>query len=73
MLGNLSEVCWDWVGNYNGSSQTDPKGENSGTWKIARGGSWHNNASYSRSAMRGWIDAINMQSSAMGFRIVRLK
>ncbi|MFC2131085.1 SUMF1/EgtB/PvdO family nonheme iron enzyme [Bacteroidota bacterium] len=73
MHGNLSELCWDWIGPYSGGSQTDPTGPSSGTWKVARGGSWHNGAANSRSSMRGWIDAPDMQSSAVGFRIVRLK
>ena len=71
MLGNQSELCWDWVGTYSSNSETDPKGPSSGKWKIARGGSWHQPASMCRSSMRGWMDSPDMQSSACGFRIVR--
>ncbi|MFH1051511.1 MAG: SUMF1/EgtB/PvdO family nonheme iron enzyme [bacterium] len=73
MLGNLSELCWDWIGSYSSGSQTDPTGPSSGTWKVARGGSWHQGADKCRSSMRGWIDSPDMQSSAVGFRIVRLR
>jgi len=72
MLGNQSELCWDWIGTYSSGSQTDPTGPPSGTWKVARGGSWHQGADKCRSSMRGWIDAIDMQSSALGFRVVRV-
>jgi formylglycine-generating enzyme len=41
MAGNIWEWCWDWDGPYNSSSQTDPRGATSGTWRIIRGGCWY--------------------------------
>ena len=38
MSGNVSEWCSDWRGEYSSVSQTDPKGPNTGTGKVARGG-----------------------------------
>lgn len=39
MLGNVSEWCSDWYGEYDGNA-TNPVGPSSGTAKVVRGGSW---------------------------------
>ena len=40
MSGNVDEWCSDWYGYYSSSSQTNPKGATSGSWRVYRGGSW---------------------------------
>ena len=42
MSGNVHEWCWDWEGNYQTWTQTNPKGPNRGRHRILRGGSWRN-------------------------------
>lgn len=51
MHGNVREWCWDWYGPYEASS-TDPKGEDNGTIRVFRGGSWAETAQKCRSASR---------------------
>ena len=38
MTGNVEEWCQDWGGDYSSSSQTNPRGPSSGTWRVNRGG-----------------------------------
>jgi formylglycine-generating enzyme required for sulfatase activity len=40
MAGNVSQWCWDWSENYDTATPTDPHGQNSGTHRVGRGGSW---------------------------------
>ena len=40
MSGNVWEWCSDWCGDYSSSSQTNPKGPSSGSYRVFRGGSW---------------------------------
>ena len=47
MSGNVKEWCWDWYENsYTITPQTDPKGSNTGTFRVLRGGSWLDYAYY---------------------------
>ena len=41
MSGNVLEWCQDWYGSYSSSSQRNPKGPNSGSYRVLRGGSWN--------------------------------
>jgi formylglycine-generating enzyme required for sulfatase activity len=52
MAGNVWQWCWDWDGSYSSSSQTDPRGPASGTFRAFRGGCWHDSAYYCRAAGR---------------------
>ena len=72
MHGNVYEWCLDWWKSDLGSSAvTDPKGPDSGPFRVMRGGSWNCNAQYCRSAYR-----INNYPSNYdnyyGFRVVLL-
>ena len=42
MSGNVAEWCWDWVGAHSSTAQIDPKGPNSGTYRVLLGGSFWN-------------------------------
>lgn len=69
MSGNVCEWCQDWYGGYSSSSQINPAGPNSGTYRVYRGGSWSNNARYCRSSNRSIIspDGCNI---ILGLRLV---
>jgi len=75
MSGNVYEWCWDWIGAYNASNQTNPTGPNSptttlGAGKVFRGGDYHNTPSPCRSTYRGyWYP--NAKSKGLGFRLAR--
>ena len=52
MSGNVYEWCQDWFGFYVSSSQTNPTGAVSGSYRVDRGGSWAFNARHCRSSYR---------------------
>jgi formylglycine-generating enzyme required for sulfatase activity len=53
MSGNVWEWCEDWYGPYSMEDQIDPKGPETGTAKVFRGGEWFNPPQNCRSAYRG--------------------
>ncbi|UTC88528.1 formylglycine-generating enzyme family protein [Treponema denticola] len=44
MSGNVCELLWDWYGTIPASPEADYTGAASGTFRVDRGGSWHNYA-----------------------------
>jgi len=69
MHGNVWEWCWDWHGSYEEEAQKNPQGAVIGAYRVARGGSWTNNARFLRSAARG-SSVPAFRESIIGLRIV---
>ena len=65
MHGNVHEWCSDWYGTYPTTAQTNPKGADSGTKRVYRGGGLTVSADYCRSAYR-----CSDNRSSIGFRVV---
>jgi formylglycine-generating enzyme required for sulfatase activity len=68
MSGNVLEWCWDWMGSYNTTVQTDPHGPSSGSTRVFRGGSWTHPDSYSQIAFRQNHNP-DFENNNIGFRI----
>lgn len=70
MHGNVWEWVQDYYGEYSGESQADPKGLDSGTKRVFRGGSFYYLSRFARSAYRGYNDPTHRLFN-LGMRIVR--
>ena len=69
MSGNVEEWCCDWYGDYTSGAQTNPKGPESGSFPVYRGGSWLNGARYCRSSNRNYFDPA-YRFNCLGLRLV---
>jgi len=69
--GNVWEWCEDWKGEYSAAPQTDPKGPAAGQFRVLRGGSWYDDASFCRSAIRSLGDVPDFRFGDIGVRVVR--
>ncbi len=70
MSGNVWERCSDWYGEnyYKNSPSINPKGPDSGKYRVFRGGSWYYFESYCCSSYRG--DYPDNNDGERGFRLV---
>jgi len=68
LSGNVWEWCWDWKENYCSSSQINPEGPDSGSYRVNRGGSLFNNPSYCRVANRDFSSP-GLNYGDLGFRL----
>jgi formylglycine-generating enzyme required for sulfatase activity len=68
MHGNVWEWCSDWYAGYASTAVDDPTGPTSGSYRVARGGSWINYARGCRSALRLRLTP-DPRISLLGFRL----
>ena len=69
MSGNVGEWCSDWDGDYSSSSQTNPTGPTSGSFRVCRGGSWNYFVRGCRVADRD-AGTPDYRGDGLGFRLV---
>lgn len=71
MSGNVWQWCSDWHDvNYQNSPTDDPKGPDTGTERVERGGSWRNTPDDCRCAYRNNAGPA-LRYCELGFRVVR--
>ncbi|HPY96321.1 MAG TPA: SUMF1/EgtB/PvdO family nonheme iron enzyme [Candidatus Cloacimonadota bacterium] len=72
MTGNVNEWCWDWYGEdyYHNSPENDPKGPDSGSDHVNRGGCWGSSRYFCHVAFRQCADPKNTFWN-LGLRVVR--
>jgi formylglycine-generating enzyme required for sulfatase activity len=71
MAGNVYEWVSDWLGAYPSTTQTNPVGPASGTYRALRGGSWVGNTLYIRGSFRNYGVMPGNSTVDLGFRVAR--
>ena len=69
MSGNVWEWCSDRYGSYSSTSQTDPTGPTSGSYRVHRDGSWIRDAQNCRVSYRGY-ESPSIRLHDGGFRLL---
>jgi formylglycine-generating enzyme len=72
MSGNVVEWCWDWYGTYPTVLESNPKGPDTGSNRVFRGGSWYNVPQLVRTVNRGSNTPVRRFVS-IGFRLARTR
>jgi len=74
MTGNVKEMCWDVsdASYYSVSPGVDPRGPDSGSQRVTRGGAWGSFADEARNASRTLLASTTaIGGHELGFRLVR--
>ena len=74
MTGNMWEWCWDFwndeTDDYSNASCEDPTGPKTGTSRVRRGGSWHDDTDSLRVNHRRWSDP-SYKARNLGLRLCK--
>jgi formylglycine-generating enzyme required for sulfatase activity len=69
MSGNVWEWCSDWYGSTYPTGTDNPTGASTGSYRVNRGGSWYNTASYCTASIRTY-NTPSYRGRTLGFRVV---